>query len=229
MVLFLTLVLVMLFILLIVSLSSIRFRLRYLREKNNDRIKIEISVFKGKLKYRLDIPKINVKTKEPSIELEAELEGVKKPPISDKHKNYLFIKLYKEFVYWYPIMKDFIPVINFLLKKVIPRKVKWKTEIGLFDAAQTGVSVGILWAMKSALLSNAYRYMARAPNPPNIQIVPHFNQKILTINIDCIFDVKIGYIMITGLKCLKIIVIRVILKIFCLLRGEFGGRTTTSN
>ena len=222
--------LVILFILiLLISFLSVQFELKYLRKKNNDHISIKISLLRGLLKYTLNIPKINLNSQKTALKVEAELEGEKSVPDADIHKKYSIGYLYQQFMHWYPEIKEYFYAGKYLLKRVVPSKIKWQTEIGLSDAAITGMSVGILWAVKSALLSNIYSCFALAPRPPEIRILPRFNEKTLVINIDCIFDVKIGYIIITALKFFHIYSQHVLHKMICYLRGVFGGRTTAPN
>jgi len=222
--------LVILFILiLLISFLSVRLELKYLRKKNNDHFSIKISLLRGLLKYKLDIPKINLNSQKTALKVEAELEGGKSVPDADIHKKYPLGYLYQQFMHWYPEIKEYFYAGKYLLKRVVPSKIIWQTEIGLSDAAITGMSVGILWAVKSALLSNIYRYFAIAPRPPEISIIPKFNEKTLVINIDCIFNIKIGYVIITALKFFQIYSQHVLHKMVCYLRGVFGGRTTAPN
>lgn len=214
---------------LIISLLHIKLRIKYLHRGNNNHLTCNLSTLNEKIQYQVDFPKIKLDKSKLGVKLEAELEGVDKPPVVDKHKGYSFTHLYQQFIHWYPVIKKYLPAGSFLMQKVTPCKVKWQTELGLFDAAQTGISVGILWALKSMVLAYAYRYMAKAPRLPEIKVIPRFNQKVLVITVDCIFDVKIGYIIIAGLKVFRIFISQLFYKIYCLMRGEFGGRTTTSN
>ncbi|ACV62920.1 hypothetical protein Dtox_2091 [Desulfofarcimen acetoxidans DSM 771] len=215
-------------LILILLFLPLKIRLKFLREKNNDFLSIRISFFHGLLKYKLDIPKINLLLFQSALKLEAETVGDNLAG-NDVHKKYSLGYLYKKFFNWYPEIKDYMEAGKYLLKKVVPRDIKWRTEFGFSDAALTGISAGILWAVKSSLLSVLYRIFAPTTRLPEIKIIPRFNEKTLQINLDCIFDVKIGYIMITALIILKIYFQHLLYKNVCYLRGVFGGRTTAPN
>ena len=225
----LTALLILFILIIFLSFLSLRLELNYLHKRNNDNFSIKVSILRGLLKYKLDIPKININFPKPVLKVEAELEGEKSVPDLDIQKKYSLGSLYRQFMLWYPEIKEYFCVGKYLLKKMVPNRIKWHTELGLSDAAITGISVGILWAIKSALLSNTYSFFALAPRLPEIKIIPRFNEKTLLMNINCIFEVKIGYIIITALKFFHIYTQHVLHKMVCYLRGVFGGRTTASN
>lgn len=76
-------------------------------------------------------------------------------------------------------------------------RLVWKTHLGTGDGALDAYCYGILWAIKAALiasLSNQYRF-ARIPE---ISVMSDFQTLRFDTVFDCIFRVKLGYIIIAA-------------------------------
>ena len=66
------------------------------------------------------------------------------------------------------------------------------------DAAVTGVISGILWAIKGQLITLLRNNMCCKQT--NLTVVPYFNKQVFKTTLHCIIKVKIGYIIIAGIK-----------------------------
>lgn len=82
------------------------------------------------------------------------------------------------------------------------KKLEWCSEFGLADAACTGVAAGLAWSLKSAVLTavSAYTHLETVPR---IRVRPNFQKAFLHTLFDCIFEIRIGHIMIAGLKAIR--------------------------
>lgn len=76
-------------------------------------------------------------------------------------------------------------------------KFHWATRIGTGDPALTALGYGIMWGIKTNLLSyldSHYVFSER----PQLEVVPDYQQPKWDMLFDCIFKVKIGYIIIAS-------------------------------
>lgn len=74
----------------------------------------------------------------------------------------------------------------------------WKTQIGTGDAAQTAILYGLLSGLKPILLSYL-QCKIKFSQKPELEVIPDYQQTRGDTLIDCIFRVKLGYIIIASL------------------------------
>ncbi|MFZ3101921.1 MAG: DUF2953 domain-containing protein [Desulfitobacteriaceae bacterium] len=77
-------------------------------------------------------------------------------------------------------------------------------EIGFRDPVQTALVVGSLWAILGTSLARFYRQVTMDTDHPQVQIIPQFQKPGISCEIHCIFKLRLGHIIITGLKLLLI-------------------------
>ncbi len=91
------------------------------------------------------------------------------------------------------------PASRYLLAKTKLRHFKWSTMLGLPEAGQTGMATGLLWVIKSNAVSHLYRALNRPAPRPELAVMPVFNDRALQVHFDCIFSLRSGHIIYTGL------------------------------
>lgn len=96
-------------------------------------------------------------------------------------------------------VRAYLTVIEELENKGRFKKFEWQIVIGTLDAAQTAILLGVIWGAVGhilAFLQNRYRFYCH----PLLNVKPSFNQKVLDTRFDCIFELKIGHIMLAGFR-----------------------------
>jgi len=209
--------------LLILSLSKITLRLRYRRLGKDDHFALDFSLWRGIIHYKLEIPFIKVQAGEeekirkkvslgsllrlvlrPAFKIRAELEGKSGKPITEEKKKVpvpgparlvnLFFNAVRKF-------KKYCPVVSFMFERVKLSRFHWQTEIGTGEPSQTGILVGTAWGLKGFLLSLISRLFSPGVRPV-INIAPSYEKVCFNTFLDCIFEVRIGHIILTGFKML---------------------------
>lgn len=74
----------------------------------------------------------------------------------------------------------------------------WQITLGTKDSAGTASLVGLMWLVESsvaAFLNSQYRFK----QPPQLEVVPDFNGVKFDMLFDCIFRVRLGYIIIAAI------------------------------
>lgn len=92
------------------------------------------------------------------------------------------------------------PPIKKVKEKLVFNNISWYTEVGTEDAAETAVIVGALWAIKASVISlvvENYDF-----SDVSINIVPNYNVSTFETTINCIFSVKLGYIINADIRAL---------------------------
>jgi len=77
------------------------------------------------------------------------------------------------------------------------QRFQWSTQIGTGDAALTAMLSGILWTLKTSVtgyLQAKYRFVKQ----PEVVVTSDFQTPGLKMAFDCIFRVKLGYIIIAA-------------------------------
>jgi hypothetical protein len=106
------------------------------------------------------------------------------------------IELYRRAIKIYRATK---PAYRYLLSRTRLHHFKWSTGLGLPEAGQTGMAVGALWMIKSNTTSFLYRMLDQQAPRPELEVVPVFDGQLLRVNFDCIFSLRSGHIIYTGL------------------------------
>lgn len=212
-------------LLLILVLSKITLRLRYRRQGKDDHFALDFSLWRGMIHYKLEIPFIEMqavdekKTRRntgllsllrpalrPAFKIMAELEGKSGRPVAKKKKKVSapgMGRLVNLFLNAIGKLKKYYPVILFMLKRVKLNRFHWRTEIGTGEPSQTGILVGTAWGLKGFTLSLIYRLFAPGVRPV-IHIAPSYEKACFNTFLDCIFEVRIGHIILTGFKALLV-------------------------
>ncbi len=82
--------------------------------------------------------------------------------------------------------------------------LKCHLEIGFRDPIQTALVVGSFWAILYSSLARFYRQVTMDTDHPQVHIIPQFQKPGFSCEIHCIFNLRIGHIIIAGLKLLRI-------------------------
>jgi hypothetical protein len=74
--------------------------------------------------------------------------------------------------------------------------------IGIGDAVYTGVAAGALWSIKGSIIGLLSNYL-RMKEMPKLMVQPNFQQMITSTDLSCMFQFRIGYAILAGLKLVK--------------------------
>jgi len=212
-------------LLLFLSLTRLRLRLYYRRRGRDDEFSLEFSIWRGLLCYKLEVPVVKMKVKTPGrkkrtrprplsrlaprpvFKIKTEVEGEGGRPIAEEKKQVRVpgpLRLLGILTNSIRLVKRYRSAIVFLLRRVHLRRLQWRTEFGAGDPAQTGFLAGTVWGIKSFLLTVIHRLFASGGARPVVSVAPDFEKARFGATLDCIFEVRIGYIILAGFKALLI-------------------------
>lgn len=192
-----------------ISFLNLKIKINFIRKGDNDDINISLYILKGLLKYKVTIPFIDIINSIDNNEfiktqVYRKTQVLKEQKIfkkaNKKELNFNEMKLLAE--KFLDFRRKYLETIKYIMKKIAIDNIYWWTEIGLEDAADTAVLSGILWGIKSNLIMFLKRKYKL--DYIYIDIKPYYTEKKLNVIFSCIVTLKLGYIIMTGIKLLLI-------------------------
>ncbi|MTI48165.1 DUF2953 domain-containing protein [Sporosalibacterium faouarense] len=196
-------------IILILFLIFIPFyiNIELLRKNNNDYLKFKFIIIKGLIKFDLEIPFIDIikNNNKFSLEIQDKIEKGKKEKDVSKKKKVIpidkILKKIKETLAYDEMIKT---ISKYMLKKIKINEVNWETKIGFHDSSVTAVLTGFVWSIKNIILSFLVSTYDKKIEKMHLNVLPAFNENIFETHLNCIIKLKMAYIIIAGLKGLKV-------------------------
>lgn len=197
---------VVLLLLTLLILAKVQFRLQYSRNQENDHLSIQVYMWKGLINHRLRVPAIKLKKKHLvhiRLKQKLQVENASGEKIY-QGKNQLDVsglkEIYHKIEHGISLLKEYQNEIGYFLNHLKIRQLSWSTNLGVGDAAVTGLLTGVVWTIKSNLVSGLYQNVSEKNSYPHLQVEPDFQGRRFSTAVDCIFVIRIGYIMATGAK-----------------------------
>ncbi|MCL6558722.1 MAG: DUF2953 domain-containing protein [Firmicutes bacterium] len=192
-----------------VFLSFIKIRFQYFRLNEDDIVSIEFFLW-GVFHHKVEIPVLMLRQKMAGFSLisRTELEtGQGTPQEIMSRENHITVtsvqqlldKLHKWLSWLQVVQED----IDFFLEHLVLERFYWRISFGTTDAAATGMLAGLAWSLAGVVTALFYHKIAPSRVQPVIKVEPDFEKAGFATSADCIFKIRIGYIMVTGLKILK--------------------------
>ena len=200
----LLLVLIALFI--IIILTNVKIHIDFYHGKDNDHLSIMLKAWGGLIKYKKEVPVIKLDDDSPAVVVEekskmgpteetmhTEENSFEKEDLANSLND---TKALLEHIFGLHIL------IRKLLRKVKIKKFEWHTRVGIGDAASTAILCGAIWSAKGAILGLLSHYMMLTVRPV-LTVTPNFQQFASQIQLKCIFQIRVGHAIWTGMKLLK--------------------------
>lgn len=192
-------------IILIIS-SPIVINISILKDNKNDEIIIKFKLLYGLIKYKKEYPLVEIDLEEDkgSIKVSEETENnIKSGVQKEESKKYNIDKIIEKYREGTEVINKYRQPINYVLNKISWESFKWVTELGVNDAAITGLVTGIIRILKGNVVAflnnNSINFESIFLN-----VIPNFNCESFKTRLNCIFSLKIGYIIIAGFKLIRL-------------------------
>ncbi|ADG82481.1 DUF2953 domain-containing protein [Thermincola potens] len=200
-------------VILLAVLSRIKFHIEYHRNQQDDRFLVNIALVRGLLNFKTEFTSLELKKKfwRMNLELQSEVEAEMGKASAGLDQKTEAPITYQNVRLGYNILRALMELVG-KYKEVFLRIVRlirvlelnWKTQIGMGDAAATGVITGVVWGIKGVVVQTIYRYAGSVQATADIKVWPDFSKKSIKTDLRCIFDIRIGHIIIAGFKLLII-------------------------
>jgi len=187
----------------ILLFAKIEIVLEYVKKGWDDHLVISFITFWGLLKYKYEIPLIDMESAGIKIR-RIKKKGKKEKKVEEGKEKFNFseilnrIKSSKKFYDSHKII--ICKVKDYLKGRLILKEFKLDAVIGTGEAYYTGILNGIAWAVAGILtsyLSNNFKTLKKCVN-----IKSDFKEKKFDVDLFCIFSIKIVHIIVVGIKLL---------------------------
>jgi len=158
-----------------VLFSSVRVRLKYYREGENDEVDASLTALFGLVRLRYKVPTVELKPWLRGLRLKVapkETSGVLPELDFGREEIERFTQRVRKLV---AHMKNFKKFFADTLRHVHIVELRWDTRFGVGDAAETGMTGGVIWGLKSTVIGIASRWVTFERRPA-VQVTPVFNQ-----------------------------------------------------
>jgi len=204
---FLFTLIIILFLFLLIIFTKLTIYVYYFHHNDNDDLKIELRVLFGLIKYKIKVPVIKVDDDSPSIIVKSKSQmGDSADEDTDLDVNQLnnhdFLRKLQFTKELFHKVFGMNVIVKKFLQKVTIKNFEWQTLFGVGDAAYTGMMTGALWAVKGGIIGVLSHYM-RLKEMPQLTVTPHFQAVVIHTRLTCMFQFRIGYAILAGLKLIK--------------------------
>jgi len=186
--------------------SKIYIALKYRREGSNDYIAIDVYIFKRLLAYSMQMPIIEIGDLKSSFWLTSKIKAGNNQDETHIKREQRFIKKTIKFymlhprklqrvvnrVHYYTLL--YCRGMNKILKSFHCEQLYWKTTYGSEDAEITGIGTGILWAVKTLMITRLKKHVI-VIKKPIINVNPIFSHNIFKVDFQCIFSLRFGNVI----------------------------------
>jgi hypothetical protein len=184
-----------------IQFTNVNIRITYYRERNNDELIIIVSTLLGLVNFKIETNLIDfVMSRSPGLEVKQEIEATGKGKLVKEIEQELDLEEVRSGVEKIMrLYKKYKGPICYFRSKIAVKELKWQTYLGTGDAALTGIFIGILWNIKTLILSvldSQFKWLVAR----EVEIVPDFENINFGTNFDCILSFKIGHAIIAGIK-----------------------------
>ncbi|MGM0874910.1 MAG: DUF2953 domain-containing protein [Bacillota bacterium] len=205
---FIVILLLLFLLLLLIIFTKLTVTLDLNHVGDNDRFKIKFRAWFGLLRYTIDIPLVKVDDDGPNLIVKQEQKaGSEKADNKGNEKEEKVtpedllnsLNDIKEIAQHIVGLKK---IIRRFLKKIRIKKLDWHSQLGIGDAAHTGILTGAAWTIKGSVIGLMSQYM-KLETRPVVTITPEFNQFCSRTKLQCIFHFRIGQAMFAGIRFIK--------------------------
>ncbi|QFT90188.1 hypothetical protein FIU87_16110 [Bacillus sp. THAF10] len=198
----------LLFILIVsVILTRITVHFYFHHAEDNDQLTIKLRAWYGLLRYTIDVPLISIDKDTASIHVEEKTKVGTGDPAKGKQKEKDFSpkEILQSFQDTYELIRHVVgmhEIVRRFLSRLEVKEVEWHTNIGVGDAAHTGMVTGAGWAIKGGIIGIISHY-TNFQAQPIISITPYFQHKVSQTLFTCMIRFRIGHAMLAGIRIVK--------------------------
>lgn len=184
--------------------SDIKMVIMFKKTGNDERIIFRIRMLYGLIRYELNVPMVRFfgwmngfafKLNRPDKE-------------SKKHK--LTMEDLKEFYHRMQVLLKFTDGLKQWAQRSLSHlhctRLKWTSHIGVGEAPETAIAVGLAWAIKSCVIGFILNRIRWSPFPQEINVVPQYNMIHFSTHFTADAQIRLGHALVDAV----ILLIRII-------------------
>jgi hypothetical protein len=182
--------------------SMVTIRLHLIRETNNDHFTLKVKALFGLLQYKVEIPYVNFQWLR-GLEFRAERSNMSATGLAADDRAHLSLESIADKYRTLKILvQNFVGFDEWITDTLSHAKcteLQWVTRIGLGDAPNTAISVGVIWGLKTNLLGFITKYITLDSNiQPHLAVDPQFNQSHFSTMVISKIRIRLAYVVLAG-------------------------------
>lgn len=181
-------------------ITPVRLQLTYERVSENDRLFIVVTIWYV-IMFKKELPIINVKgtVTGPEIVAKVENEGTSHAENAKSLETPEVRKKLEQIRQLLEKVHDLREILKDFLRHVHCEQLEWKSSIGVGEAAGTGALTGIVYGVKSMIVSMVSHYISLR-SIPRITVNPEWNTSVIHTQFYCILRLRVGHAMVAGIR-----------------------------
>lgn len=172
-------------------LSNIRLRVLYVREGHDDLLRIQIRALYGIVRLKYEVTVMDWQGR--SVSIKQEMVNVKKQSLQNESKSRInrrkVMHMVRELRELTAHVLGFSAWVRKTLSAIRCHGWEWETRIGLVDAADTAMTTGIVWSIKSCI-SGPLLGGVRLLNRPKLSVIPLFHEDYFETRLQSRFSIR---------------------------------------
>jgi hypothetical protein len=193
----------LLIFLLTIVFTNIKIRLEYIRDKKDDVVILEGSVWFGIIRVKYKIPVLKLQSVLHGVQVKKQATTGHEDARMQKKRFHITPREVSHYMNKISLLRqrvhDFNKIIKMTLSQFHCDQFEWRTRVGVGDAAVTGIITGLVWGVKSSILTIFTQYI-RLSADPKINVVPAFQSTSIDTHFRCVLRFRIGHALIAGIR-----------------------------
>lgn len=197
----LSMLLAFMIMLVIVSCTTLKITFHYLKKGKDDHIKTRVNAWFGLIKMEMETSVIKLAKDFSGTEYETELKSPNQSLEKERFKltpNEI-LQLNQRLYHWIKDIHNLHLIIKKLLKTIHVGELKWRSCIGTGSASETGMLLGVVWAIKGNV-AGIMSHLLRLEQRPRFHVEADFQRKRLETELLCMIHFRIGNAIISGIR-----------------------------
>lgn len=190
-----------LLIIIVLLSSSIHMRLHFSRQEENDSLIVYLTAIFGLVRLKFQVPIVQFRGILDGLYVKSEVAGKNAQMLKQSMQNITLEKVITNFQKTKTLYSNFHHFPEWMketLSRVTCTDFRWTTHLGVGDAANTAVTTGIAWGIKTSFLRYLIRFVGFAKRP-DVSVVPQYNRTQFSTEVLCILKIRLGYAILAGL------------------------------
>jgi hypothetical protein len=190
-------------VLIVVALAStVKIRFHLIRETNNDHFTLKVKALFGLIQYKIEVPYINFNWLR-GFDFRAERSNLSATNLAAEDRAHLSLESIADKYRTFKILvQNFVGFDKWLTDTLSHAKcteLQWVTRIGLGDAPNTAISVGVIWGLKTNLLGYITKHITLDSDiQPHLAVDPQFNQSHFSTMVISMIHIRLAYVVLAG-------------------------------
>jgi hypothetical protein len=188
-------------LLVLILLTPLHIQITYRRIEDNDHLVVTVRAWFGLIRVKKEVPILRLHMDDIRPEIVAKVREE-----HEKHRDKMIDwetvqKWSDQYHYWLEQVHDLQPIIRQALRRVYCRQIEWNTVLGAGDAAATGVLTGLVYGVKSVIVSVFSHYLTMY-TVPRISVQPLWDTKAVRTRFSCRLQFRVVFAAAAGVRIL---------------------------